>query len=106
MKRILLICGNGASSGFLAANMRKYSLKSAIEITVEAHSQTELADYIEDFDVVLVGPHLRFMFDDLKKMTDKYDKPIDILDQLTYGTLNGEKAVTLALQLLVEEDKK
>lgn len=103
MKKILLVCGNGASSGFLAANMRKYSQKNDLDISVEAHSQTELADYIDDFDVVLVGPHLKFMLDDLKTIADSSNVPISTIDQMTYGTLDGGKAVQFALKLLEEK---
>lgn len=103
MKKVLLVCGNGASSGFLAANMRKFSQKNNLDVVVEAHSQTELADYIKDFDVVLVGPHLKFMLADLKMITDAANKPIGVLDQLTYGTLDGKKAIASAFNLLGEE---
>ena len=35
---VLLVCGSGASSGFMAANMRKAASARGIEITVNARS--------------------------------------------------------------------
>lgn len=43
-KSILLICGSGASSGFMAANMRKAAKKKGLNYEIKARSESELAD--------------------------------------------------------------
>ena len=58
MKNILLVCGTGASSGFMAKNIRQAAKARNIEIGVKARSDSVVEDYIEDIDLLLVGPHL------------------------------------------------
>ena len=58
MKNILLVCGTGASSGFMAKNIRQAAKVRNIEIGVKARSDSVVEDYIEDIDLLLVGPHL------------------------------------------------
>ncbi len=58
-KSILLICGSGASSGFMAANMRKAAKKKGLNYEIKARSESELADYADSIDALMVGPHLK-----------------------------------------------
>ena len=60
MKNILLVCGTGASSGFMAKNIRQAAKARNIEIGVKARSDSVVEDYIEDIDLLLVGPHLLY----------------------------------------------
>jgi PTS system cellobiose-specific IIB component len=88
-KRILLVCGGGASSGFLAANIRKYAKKQGADMQIEARSESELSNYINDIDVLLVGPHLAYMEDEIKSMTDPKGIPMALIDEDDYGMMNG-----------------
>ena len=45
-KKVLLICGSGASSGFMAANMRKAAKKAGLDFKIQARSEAELSDYL------------------------------------------------------------
>lgn len=58
-KNILLICGSGASSGFMAASMRKAAKKQGLDYKIKARSESELGDYSNDIDALMVGPHLK-----------------------------------------------
>lgn len=64
---ILLVCGSGASSGFMAANMRKAAKKAGLDYKIQARSEAELNDYANDIDVLMVGPHLKSEFEALQK---------------------------------------
>jgi PTS system cellobiose-specific IIB component len=55
---VLLVCGSGASSGFMAANIRKAAAVKGVEITVNARSESEIENYIDEIDCLMVGPHL------------------------------------------------
>ena len=46
--KILLCCGAGMSSGFLASNARKTAKKRKLSLNVEARSYTEVNDYLAD----------------------------------------------------------
>ncbi|WP_348921184.1 PTS sugar transporter subunit IIB [Enterococcus rotai] len=100
-KNILLVCGGGASSGFLAQSMKKSAKAQGLAVTVEAVGDSEIEDYIEDKDVVLFGPHLRYMEAELKETMDEFDEiPYDFIPDEYYGALDGGGTLAFALSLL------
>lgn len=90
MKKVLLICGTGASSGFMAKNVRKAAKEKGKDVDVKARSDSELDEYIEEIDLLLVGPHLKYMLEDLKKEAKPYNVPVEIIKEEAYGSLDGE----------------
>ena len=99
MKNILLICGSGASSGFMAAAIRKAATKRKVEVTVKAASESQLDDRINEIDYLLIGPHLSYMLNDLQEQTKDKNVKAAVIPQAVYGTLNGEKALDLILKM-------
>ena len=57
MIRILLACGIGASTGFMAANMRKAAKAKNLDVTIHAVSKSQVSEYADKIDVLLLGPH-------------------------------------------------
>lgn len=100
MKNLLLVCGTGASSGFMAKNIRVCAKARGIEIGVKARSDSTVEDYIEDIDLLLVGPHLSYMLNDLKKIADPYNVPVLIIPKEAYGELDGDAVLDFALEAL------
>lgn len=91
-KNILLICGSGASSGFMAANMRKAAKKEGLDYTIKARSESELEDYADGIDALMVGPHLKFELDDIKKQVPENVKVI-LMKPDYYAVLDGAAAI-------------
>ena len=58
MKRILIVCGAGASSGFMAKNIRKVVKERNLDYSFMARSDSEVDEYISEIDMLLLGPHL------------------------------------------------
>lgn len=58
---VLLVCGSGASSGFMAANIRKAASARGLDVSVVARSESEIESYIDDIDVLMAGPHLAYI---------------------------------------------
>lgn len=98
-KNILLICGSGASSGFMAAAIRKAAKKRGEEVTVKASSESQLDERINEIDYLLIGPHLSYMLEELEKHTKEKNVKVAVIPQATYGTLNGERALDLILNM-------
>ena len=65
MHRVLVVCGAGASSTFLAHRIRAAARGRDIDVTVSASSTIGLSERLDDIDVLLVGPHLAAQFDEL-----------------------------------------
>ena len=100
--RILLVCGSGASSGFMAANMRKAAAKMGLDADIVARSESEIENYIDDIDVLMVGPHLAYILDEVEEYTHGTNVKVILMKGEYYSTLNGEKAI----EHLQEELKK
>ena len=60
--RVLLCCGAGFSSGFLAQKARQAAKKKKLDMTVEARSESVVSEYMDKMDVLLVGPHMQALF--------------------------------------------
>jgi cellobiose PTS system EIIB component len=99
MKNITLVCALGMSTSLLAAKMQKAAEAHGMEVVVRAIPETELADYENDTDIILLGPQVGYM---LKKLKESYEpKGIKVvtINSRDYGLMDGEKVVkdTLAL---------
>lgn len=104
MKKIsvMLVCGGGASSGFLAQNMRRYAESKQLVIDVFARSESEIVNYKQDIDVLFIGPHLKYLLEDAKKRLVDTNVKVEVIDDMVYATLDGEKAVNRVLALMEE----
>ncbi|MFB6496465.1 PTS sugar transporter subunit IIB [Bacillus haynesii] len=100
MTQVLLVCGAGASSGFMANAIRKAGKKRGMEMTVQARSESQLSEYLDEIDVLLIGPHLKYMEDELKEKVNSYSIKVSVIPQGIYGTLDGNKACDLIASLL------
>lgn len=101
---ILLCCGAGMSSGFLAQQMRKAAKRRGISVRVEAKSQNNMADDLPDVDILFVGPHLAYAKEDIERLCEPYDIPVCIIPKQMYGGLDGEGLLDLALTTLKENN--
>ncbi len=96
---VLLVCGSGASSGFMAANIRKAATARGLEITVNARSESEIENYIDEIDCLMIGPHLAYLLDEVDEIIGDADIKVQLMKPEYYATLNGEKALDHILSL-------
>ena len=90
---VLLVCGSGASSGFMAANIRKAAKARGLEITVNARSEATVEDYVDDIDCLVIGPHLASIKEDMEEICEGHDIKVLICDRDAYAHLNGDRAL-------------
>ncbi|MGX7236299.1 PTS sugar transporter subunit IIB [Enterococcus phoeniculicola] len=95
---ILLVCGSGASSGFMAANMRKAAKVQEIEMEIRARSESEIENYIDEIDALMVGPHLSYILDDIDSYTEGRELPVILMRPDYYSKLDGQKAIEHLLE--------
>lgn len=96
---VLLICGSGASSGFLAANIRKEAEKQGLDINVVARSEAELDSFIGDIQYLMVGPHLKYLIPELNERVSGHNIKVILMEKSYYSLLDG----ALALEHLLRE---
>ncbi len=102
---ILLCCGAGMSSGFLASGARKAAKKKKLNVVVNARSQSEVSDYLSSIDVLLLGPHLTTELKAYKKLALPYQVPVDVIPADIYATLDGERLIDYAMNLINQNKK-
>lgn len=101
--RILLVCGSGASSGFMGASIRKAATANGLKITVNARSESEIENYIDEIDCLMIGPHMAYLMDEAKDIIGSADIKIALMKPEYYASLDGEKALNHILSLFSME---
>ncbi len=100
MKKILLVCSAGMSTSLLVSKMKVSAKELGIDCTINAVAESELNDYDRDFDVLLLGPQVRFLFNKLKDRFSLEGVPVSVISTIDYGTMNGDKVLKYALDLM------
>lgn len=77
----------------MAANMRKAAAKRNMELDIKARSESEIENYIDEIDVLMVGPHLSYIMDEIEAYTHGVDVPVILMKKEYYASLDGEKAI-------------
>ncbi|MGN1013744.1 MAG: PTS sugar transporter subunit IIB [Butyricicoccus sp.] len=99
MKKILLACNAGMSTSMLVQKMRAAAKELNVDADINALSLTEAMDRIDDVDVVLLGPQVKFQLASVKKAAAGRT-PVDVIDMRDYGMMNGKKVLKFALDLI------
>ncbi|MFV0394108.1 MAG: PTS sugar transporter subunit IIB [Coprobacillaceae bacterium] len=97
---VLLVCGSGASSGFMAANIRKAAKEKGIEISITARGESEIENYIDEIDALMVGPHLAYILDEVEEFVTDESVKVILMKADYYATLDGAKALDHLLEVM------
>ncbi len=100
MKKILLCCSAGMSTSMLVKKMQQTAEGQGITCLIEAHAVTNFNELIQEFDVCLLGPQVRFQQEELQKIADSYNKKVAPIPPQMYGMMKGDETLALALSLL------
>jgi PTS system cellobiose-specific IIB component len=98
--KILLVCSAGMSTSLLVTKMKKAAEARGLEIEIFALSAGEGKRMLKDVDIVLLGPQVRFMKNEFLKLATV---PVDVIDMISYGRMEGEKVLESALALLEQK---
>lgn len=101
--KIKLFCAVGMSTSMLVANMLEVAKRKKINVEIKAFSSTQFEEEVKDADIVLLGPQIAYMFEDLKKLSKNV--PLEIIPMIDYGMMNGENVLNFALSLTKGENK-
>ncbi|GGE52506.1 PTS sugar transporter subunit IIB [Pullulanibacillus camelliae] len=99
--KILLACIAGMSTGLLVERMNESLIKKGRnDISVQAVSMDKLdKDFVQQYDVVLIGPQARFKAPAIQKMCAEFNIHSGVIPMDIYGNLDGERAIAFAFQL-------
>ncbi|MFQ6792592.1 PTS sugar transporter subunit IIB [Thomasclavelia sp.] len=98
MIRIMLACAGGMSTSLLMNKMKDEAKKRGLEISVDAIGEKTIDQHLGEFDVLLLGPQVRYAVAGVKKILDG-KVPFDVIDMRDYGLMNGAKVLDVALKM-------
>ena len=94
--RILLVCAAGMSTSLLVNNMKNFADEDDF---IEARPAGNLEEIVDNFDVILVGPQIRYKFNQIEKICKEHGKKAGLMDMLAYGQMDGKAAINQAKAL-------
>lgn len=100
MKRILLACSSGMSTSLLVSRMKEAAKRRGVDVEIWAVSQDKAVSEMKKADVLLVGPQMRFLIRKLSKEGEALGIPIEAIDPIAYGRVDGEAVLNKALELI------
>jgi cellobiose PTS system EIIB component len=100
MEMILVVCGAGASSTFLASRMRALATERGLDVTARAASNLDVGSRLADARVLLVGPHLEASFGELEAEAAAHSVPAILLPSTAFGPRGATDALDQVLALL------
>ncbi|MFC0273704.1 PTS sugar transporter subunit IIB [Metabacillus herbersteinensis] len=97
---ILLCCAAGMSTSLLVSKMEASAKDQGLECKIWAVGASEVNNHIENADVLLLGPQVRYLLPQLKTVGQTRGIPVDSINMLHYGTCNGKEVLNFACGLI------
>ncbi len=94
MKKIMLVCNAGMSTGMLAKKIQEASNGT---MEVNAYGEAEYMDYIDGVDMILVGPQIRHL---LPNIQASVSCPVQSIAPQHYGIMNGKAVYDEIIKVL------
>ncbi len=98
MRNIVLVCAAGMSTSLLVNKMREAAAAEQYDCEINAYAVANIAEKGPAADIILLGPQVRFQLDNIKKQFP--DKPVQTIDMMDYGTMNGKNVIAAVKKAL------
>lgn len=98
MKKILLVCSAGMSTSLLVTKMQKSAEEQGLDLEISATGSGTYKDEAVNADVILLGPQVRFMLNEVKSAVS--GKPVDVINMMAYGKMDGAAVIEQAMKLM------
>lgn len=102
MKKIYLFCSAGMSTSILANKMQECANSYSIPVEVKAFSHSEIDNIIKTLspDCILLGPQIKYTYDETKKLYGENGTPVAVIDTNDYGLMKAENVLKMAVVLI------
>lgn len=98
-KVIMLACAVGMSTSMLVQRMQDAAKAAGKDYKIFAKSTADIDSELasaEKPDVLLLGPQVQYMKNEVKKKTDEAGIPMDVINMMDYGMMKGDKVLATA----------
>lgn len=96
---ILLVCSAGMSTSLVVEKMKKALTPEEANSKIEAVALDAFESEVSKYDVVLLGPQVRFKKAEFAKVTEPLGIPLDVINMSDYGLVRGDKILDFARTL-------
>lgn len=100
MKKIMLCCSAGMSTSLLVKKMVIEAEKRSLPVEIKAFGASEFDQNVGNYQVVLLGPQVKYMQSDLQKKADAHGIKVEPINMMDYGMQKGDKVLDFALSLI------
>lgn len=97
--KALLVCFAGMSTSIMMKKMSEAATKNGIDLDIKAIPLSDLEDNLEEIDIVLLGPQVRYALSDVEKIVGDKAK-VMVIETMDYGMMKGEKVLRYAIELV------
>ncbi len=98
--KILLSCAAGMSTSIIVKKMQEAAASQGKQYEILALDIEKAEKELEKYDVVLVGPQVRYMLSTFKTKGEKAGIPVDLINQMHYAMCNGAEVLKQAERLV------
>lgn len=99
MKKIMLCCSAGMSTSLLVKKMEAAAVAKNLDVEIKAFGVAEFDENMPNYHVVLLGPQIKYMQNNLSSKASVYGIKVQPIDMLDYGMLRGDRVLDIALEL-------
>lgn len=96
--RIMLACAGGFSTSMLVERMKEYAKEAQLDVVIDATSEGSMHKLIDHVDILLLGPQINHMEENLKEKYRNHPVKILTIESMDYGLMDGEKVLRNALK--------
>ncbi|CNL75515.1 MULTISPECIES: PTS sugar transporter subunit IIB [Yersinia] len=100
MFKIMLCCSAGMSTSMLVKKMRVVADERGIPVEIDAFGVSEFDTQFPRYQVVLLGPQVKYMLGMLSEKAAVHGIPVQPIDMMDYGMQRGDKVLDYALSLI------
>lgn len=102
MIKIYLFCSAGMSTSMLATRMQEAADEQKKLVYVEAIGFSHMEETLQHDapDIIMLGPQIKYMYDEIVEKYACYQRPITMIESIDYGMMDGEAVLQKALALL------
>lgn len=100
MYKIMLCCSAGMSTSMLVKKMRAVADEKNLPIEIDAYGVSEFDTQFPRYQVVLLGPQVKYMLPMLQEKAAAQGIPVQAIDMMDYGMQRGDKVLDYALSLI------
>ena len=101
--RILVVCGAGASSTFVAMRLRHAAQNAGLSVQAVAGTVESLTVDLDSADILLVAPHLADTLPDLEHLAGQRGVRVVLLPGDVFTDLDGARTLRAVVPVLSAE---